>query len=119
MARNFSVVFATSAKAGTIRATPMFTMRLTTLGLLSLLALLVSGCRSVQTQQKTGTAFEQDSTGRTKPVTYVTPEEYDRMTPEERVHQQVSVGVGVEVGGRKKSEPVSDQDLAKAMSNRK
>jgi hypothetical protein len=89
--------------------------------LLVLVVLLGPACHSVQPRQKSGTEFQADKNGHTKGVTYVTPEEYDRMTPEERHRQQVDVGVEVsgQLGGKPRSEPVSEDDLAKAMSEKK
>jgi hypothetical protein len=88
---------------------------------LALVVLLGTACHSVQPRQKSGTEFQADENGHTKGVTYVTPEEYDRMTPEERQRQQVAVGVEVsgQLGGKPKSEPVSEDDLAKAMPGKK
>jgi hypothetical protein len=56
-----------------------------------LLSVLVCvGCQDVHTVQKTGTEFS----GGSRAVTYVTPGEYDRMTPAER--ERINAGVGVE-----------------------
>lgn len=54
-----------------------------------LLSILVCvSCQNVRTVQKTGTEF---TSGRF--VTHVIPEEYDRMTPEERPRINACVGV--------------------------
>jgi uncharacterized protein YidB (DUF937 family) len=89
--------------------------------LLALVALLTAGCQSLQPRQKSGTEFTTDGKGRATATTYVSPEEYDRMTPEERRQQQVGMGVEVsaQLSGAKKSEPVSEDDLTKAMAGNK
>ena len=56
---------------------------------LLLFVLACVGCQDVRTVQKTGTEFTGD-----RLVTYVTPGEYDRMTPAER--ERINACVGVE-----------------------
>ena len=79
----------------------------------------LAGCASREEKQLTGTELNYDDKGRPKVVTYVTPEEYERMTPEERQHLHAEVGASVSVplGGRKApSEAISDRELDKAYS---
>jgi hypothetical protein len=50
-------------------------------------------------------------------VTYVSPEEYQRMTPEERQRLHAEMGASVSVPlptGRASSEPISEEDFKKA-----
>jgi hypothetical protein len=59
----------------------------------------------------------RDGNGRSKLVTYVTPEEYDRMTPEERQRLHATVGVSASFplpGSKAPSEAISEEDLKKA-----
>jgi hypothetical protein len=58
-----------------------------------LLSILVcTGCQDVHTVQKTGMEFTGD-----RLVTYVTPDEYDEMTPAER--KRINACIGVETTG--------------------
>src|SRR3954453_11489102 len=85
--------------------------------LAAMLAVSVAGCASREEKQLTGSELNNDKDGRSKVVTYVTPEEYERMTPEERQHMHAAGGASVSVplGGRKApSEPISQRDLDKA-----
>lgn len=82
-----------------------------------LLSVVVAGCETPRQQQLTGSELVHDSDGRSKLVTYVTPEEYDRMTPEERqrLHAEVGASVSVPLSGSKApSEPISEADFKKA-----
>lgn len=53
-------------------------------------------------------------------TTYVTPEEYEKMTPAERERLHASVGAQVSAswGGKPAAQPVAAQDLDKAMSQK-
>jgi hypothetical protein len=76
------------------------------------------GCRSAKVSQATGSEFVWDA-GKTRAVTYVTPEEYERMTDEERARLNASMGAKVEWStGKQKSEPVKTSDLDEAMKSR-
>ncbi len=82
-----------------------------------LLVIAIGGCKSTQETQLAGTVYEQDGNGRSKLVTYVSPEEYERMTPEERDHLHAEVGASVSVplsGSKAKSEPISEDDFKNA-----
>ena len=84
-----------------------------------ILAVALSGCASREEKGMTGTELNTDDKGKSKLVTYVTPEEYERMTPEEREHLHAAVGASVSVplgGHRAASEPISERDLEKAYS---
>ncbi len=83
----------------------------------SLLLIALAGCKSTRAKPLTGSEVVQDADGRSKLVTYVTPEEYERMTPQERqrLHAQTGVSVSVPLPGSKApSEPISEDDLKKA-----
>jgi hypothetical protein len=56
-------------------------------------AVLSAGCQNVQVSQKRGTIFETNADGKHEALTYVSPEEYQRMTPEERDRLNARVGV--------------------------
>ena len=81
------------------------------------------GCKNPQSAQKTGTSVETDADGRTRMVTNVSPEEYERMTPQER--QRLNAQVGAEVSGQLWGKPRSSardvplSELDKAMDNAK
>lgn len=79
----------------------------------------LAGCVSREEKQLTGTEINTDENGRSKVVTYVTPEEYERMTPEERQHMHAAVGASVSVplgGSKAPSQAISDRELDKAYS---
>lgn len=80
----------------------------------TIVVLLLAGCTPVKFQQQTGTEFTP--TG--KATTYVTPEQYDKMTPAERERLNASVGVSATVATWSNTNPqpqeVSTQDLDKA-----
>jgi hypothetical protein len=82
----------------------------TTILFLLLLAWPLAGCRHLQTSQMSGTELGSDASGRSTAVTYVTPEEYARMTPAERqrLHAQVGVQVSMPLFG---NQPVKGRDL--------
>jgi hypothetical protein len=85
--------------------------------IVSLLVLASAGCKSVQTKQTTGTELVPDGDGHSRLVTYVSPEEYDRMTPEEREHLHAAVGVSASVplpGSKAPSKAISEEDFKKA-----
>lgn len=82
-----------------------------------LLVLVVAGCKSTRTKQMSGSEMVQDGNGHSKFVTYVTPEEYDRMTPEERQRLRATVGVSASLplpGSKAPSEAISEEDFKKA-----
>ena len=63
---------------------------------LMIFGLLVSGCASLpvaETEVLSGTELVANDDGSFDMVTYVTPEEYDRMTPRERERMKVGMGV--------------------------
>ena len=83
----------------------------------SFLVVAFAGCKSPQQKQLTGTELVQDGDGHSKLVTYVTPEEYERMTPEERQRLHAAIGASVSVplpGSKAPSEPISEDDFKKA-----
>jgi len=85
--------------------------------IISCLVLALAGCKSMRTKQMTGSDVVQDSDGKSKFVTYVTPEEYDRMTDEERKRLRATVGVSASVplpGSKAPSEAISEEDFKKA-----
>jgi uncharacterized protein YcfL len=82
-----------------------------------LLAIGVAGCQSTQEKQLAGTELVQDADGHAKLVTYVTPEEYERMTPEERQRLHAAVGASVSVplpGSKAPSKAISEEDFKQA-----
>jgi hypothetical protein len=83
----------------------------------ALVVLLLAGCTSLKFQQKAGTEFTDTGKG-LKATTYVTPEQYENMTPAERERLNASVGVSATVATWGKTDPqpqeVSTQDLDKA-----
>lgn len=82
-----------------------------------LLVLVVAGCKSTRTKQMSGSELVSDSDGRSKFVTYVSPEEYDRMTPEERQRLHATMGVSATLplpGSKAPSEAISEEDFKKA-----
>jgi len=85
--------------------------------ILPLLVLTIAGCKSTQTKQMTGSQVVQDRDGHSKFVTYVTPEEYDRMTEDERKRLNATVGVSASIplpGSKAPSEAISEKDFKKA-----
>jgi hypothetical protein len=85
-----------------------------------LMLVIAAGCSSTRATQMMGTQLSQADGDRQKLVTYVTPEEFDKMTPEERqrLHAEVGVSVSVPIGGGKApSKPISEEDLRKAVRN--
>ncbi len=81
-------------------------MRPPTPFLLALLLLFTSGCTHtfvVESNPVTGTELVEDENGRMRLVTYVTNEEYERMTPEERRRGNYAIGVSSSVKLKKKS----------------
>ncbi|PTY04949.1 hypothetical protein DB347_19860 [Opitutaceae bacterium EW11] len=84
----------------------------------ALATLAFAGCQGVKVSQKTGSDVSQND-GKSSYVTYVTPEEYQRMTPaeRERTHATVGVEASARLWGKEPSEAVSSSDLDKAMSN--
>lgn len=93
-------------------------MKVTSL-LISAAALVVLGlgsCRSPEVAQQTGTDFVTDQAG-SRPVTYVTPEEYDHMTEAERQRLNASVGVEARWATGKRDarpQPISASELDEA-----
>lgn len=76
----------------------------------------------MQPKQVSGSALVQDSNGRSKFVTYVSPQEYDRMTPEERdrLHATVGVSTSIPLPGRKgPPETIPEEEFKKASSEEK
>ncbi len=89
---------------------------------ISLLLITLAGCKSTRENQLTGSELVQDADGRSKYVTYVTPEEFERMTPEERQRLHAGMGASVSVplpGSKTPSEPISEKDLEKAYPKKK
>jgi hypothetical protein len=85
--------------------------------IIALLLVVIAGCRSTQSKQLTGSDFVYDKDGHSKVVSYVTPEELERMTPEERQRLHAATGVTVSAplpGSKAPSEPISEDDLKKA-----
>ena len=77
--------------------------------------LAAAGCKSAKVSQATGSDFVTDA-GRLQAVTYVTPEEFNRMTEEERARLHASIGARVEwTTDKPKPEAVKISDLDKAM----
>ena len=83
----------------------------------TIVVLLLAGCASLKFTQQTGTEFTDTGKG-LKATTYVTPEQYENMTPAERERLNASVGVSATVATWGKTNPqpqeVSTQDLDKA-----
>ena len=73
--------------------------------------------RAASLQSQSGTEFTDTGQG-LKATTYVTPEQYENMTPAERERLNASVGVSATVATWGKTNPqpqeVSTQDLDKA-----
>ena len=84
--------------------------------------LLLTGCHSVKFKQQSGTELTTTDKG-WQATTYVTPEEYDKMTPAERERLHASVGVSATVAswGKGKAQPkdVSTKDLDQARKDAK
>ena len=62
--------------------------------------------------------METDAEGRTELVTYVSPEDFERMTEAERKRLNARVGVTATVGtwgAQKRTETLSTADLEKAL----
>lgn len=81
--------------------------------LIVVIGLALTGCHL---SQASGTGFTTDEHGRTKMVTFVSPEEYDRMTPDERARLNATVGVqgSMRIWGSEPSQPVSKSTLDRA-----
>ena len=81
----------------------------------------LTGCRGVELSPREGTELETTSDGDLELKTYVTQEEYERMTPAERERVNASVGVDATVARwgshTKEPEAVPTGDLDKAMKN--
>ena len=97
------------------------TMKAYTVGMMTL---ALSGCQTVETAQMTGTRLVETEKGRQEVATFVTPEEYERMTPAERERVNASIGVEATVarwGAKPAQSPerVSEKDLDEAMSGAK
>jgi hypothetical protein len=54
--------------------------------------LALAGCQSTRLEPKTGTELTTDGSGRSTLTTYVSEEEYQRMTPDERERLHAAVG---------------------------
>lgn len=65
----------------------------TNLLLAAIVTAFCAGCQAPQLKQKAGTEFQPDG----KATTYVSPEEYAKMTDEERNRLHASVGVSATV----------------------
>ena len=85
-------------------------------------ALLLAGCHSIKFKQQSGTELTSTDNG-WKATTYVTPEEYDKMTPAERERLNASVGVSATVASWGNSKPqsrdISTKDLDQAKKDAK
>ena len=86
---------------------------------LLILVTALAGCQHLQTSQMSGTELGTGANGRSTAVTYVTPEEYARMTPEDRqrLHAQVGVQVSVPLWGSKeqKNRDLTDDEVKQAL----
>lgn len=86
---------------------------------LLLLAAPLAGCRHFEAGQKSGTELGTDARGRSAPVTYVTPEDYARMTPAERLRLNAQVGVQFTVplsgGPQAKPRYLTDEEVREAL----
>jgi hypothetical protein len=82
----------------------------TTLGLF--LVTVLAGCMT-EGEQLSGSQMTSDANGKSSYVTYVTPEEYQRMTPDERNRLNATVGTTAPLfpQRKKQSERVSDEKL--------
>jgi hypothetical protein len=69
----------------------------------------LQGCKSPTVAQLSGTEFSANQSDR--PKTYVTPEEYDRMTDAERKRLNASVGVSATVATWGKDKATAGKDL--------
>jgi hypothetical protein len=77
-------------------------------------AVLAAACRSPQVAQLRGTDWKTD-TDQERPVTYVSPEEYDRMSESERRRLNASMGFEARWSPKKpEGEAVSAADLDRA-----
>ena len=80
----------------------------------------LAGCQHPQASQKVGADYINTSKDKSELVTYVTPEEYDRMSPEDRQRLHATMGADVTLaqwGGKKPTEPISREDYDAAMKN--
>jgi hypothetical protein len=79
----------------------------------------LAGCQHVRTSQKAGTEYVTDSDGHTRAVTYVTPDAYDKMTPEERRRLNATVGAEVSLplfgGKQEKKRDLTEEELRDAL----
>lgn len=79
----------------------------------------VSGCQNTEVNQKAGTTLRNDGSGGYEVVTYVSPEEYERLTPEERRRLNADIGVKVRtrLSGKDRSKPrdVTQAEVDRAM----
>jgi hypothetical protein len=78
-----------------------------------ILALVLAGCSTARTADLHGTKFQPDAKGRIRATTYVSQEEFDRMTPEERERLHAAVGTSSTLG-RPAEASLTEDDFRKA-----
>lgn len=95
------------------------TIHHSSLSLLLLFAgLLGASCSGVRTGQMRGTELGTDANGNTRLTTYVSPEEYERMTEAERERLNASVGASFSKSFGSSSEssrPLTSEELDKSL----
>lgn len=85
--------------------------------------MVLQGCHLQQPTQLSGSSVQTSGRGNTDVVTYVTAEEYERMTPQER--QRLNAQMGASVSATLGSRPtptrrsLSPSELDKAMAEAK
>lgn len=89
------------------------------LPLIALAIVSMTGCSHVQTAQKSGSEFVSDSGDPAHFVTYVSQEEYDRMTVDERrrMNAQVGAEMRIPIRGTAESKPITREQFDKTMAD--
>lgn len=86
--------------------------------ILLFLLFALTSCHNVHEERMSGTELTTDANGRRELVTYVSQEEFERMSPAERQRLHASVGASVSVpwgGSNGRRDPLSQEKLDKAM----
>lgn len=89
------------------------------LPLITLAVASMTGCSHVQTAQKSGSEFVSNGGESPRFVTYVSQEEYERMTVEERrrTNAQVGAEIRIPLNGASDAKPITREQFDKTMAD--